>query len=216
MLTALALSKPPRPLQSGRHALRQLAFGPKAHPDSDDDHRMTEPSPAWQLQDGTWARHYRDAGSIHADSHRTLERSSDRKAAATTWRFHLPTEKSRPYHVARISQIPARGPMPEDYPIVRTMWLTTSCPCHPKGRSRTAGHLLVRKWSHLRSKSRTAVRRAITSLRRASDLPIHTRSLWATFLWFIYSVNKEDIEVAQILLAELRAGRLARRKALSR
>lgn len=58
--------------------------------------------------------------------------SSDRKAAATTWRFHLPTEKSRPYHVARISQILARGPMPEAYPIVRTMWLTTSCPCHPK------------------------------------------------------------------------------------
>jgi len=55
----------------------QLAFGGGAHPDSDDEHGMGEPVPAWQLADGTWVKLYRDGGSKHA---RTLREEEATKA----------------------------------------------------------------------------------------------------------------------------------------
>ena len=63
--------------------LPQLVFGPRAHPDSDDEHRMTEPTPAWQLGSGTWVRLYRDVGSIHAKSKREAEASKSRRNYST-------------------------------------------------------------------------------------------------------------------------------------
>lgn len=63
--------------------LLQLIFGPKVHPDSDDNHRMTEPSPPWQLDDGTWVRLFRDAGSAIATSRADVEATKSRRNYVT-------------------------------------------------------------------------------------------------------------------------------------
>ncbi|MHC4616192.1 MAG: sialidase family protein, partial [Planctomycetota bacterium] len=84
----------------------QLNFGSNAHPDSDNEHGMGEPAPAWQLADGTWVKLYRDGGSKHARTLRAKEASKSRRNYASfsyddgkTWT--VPTRTNFPDACAR-------------------------------------------------------------------------------------------------------------------
>jgi hypothetical protein len=57
----------------------QLHFARGAHPDSDDSHRMAEPTTAWRLADGAWVKLYRDNGRKGVRSLRESEKSKSRR-----------------------------------------------------------------------------------------------------------------------------------------
>ena len=59
--------------------LPQLLFAPRQHPDSDDEHRMTEPTQTWRLDDGTWVRLYRNQGTVHGTTRAEIEASRPRR-----------------------------------------------------------------------------------------------------------------------------------------
>ena len=86
--------------------LPQLLFGPREHPDSDDEHRMTEPTQPWRLDPSSWVRLYRDQGTIHGKSRAEIEASRPRRHYAsfsfddgTTWT--APTRTNFPDSGAR-------------------------------------------------------------------------------------------------------------------
>jgi hypothetical protein len=63
--------------------LQQLLFAPRQHPDSDDEHRMTEPTQPWCLDDGTWVRLYRNQGTVHGKTRAEIETSRPRRHYAS-------------------------------------------------------------------------------------------------------------------------------------
>lgn len=186
--------------------LQQLVFGPGAHPDSDDGHRMTEPTQAWRLNDGTWVRLYRDAGGIHATTRAEVEASKSRRNYAAysfddgrTWT--VPTRTGFPDSCARSNA----GKLPDGQAYV----INNILPLSPKrgGRSMLAISL---SRDGLRF-DRSALIRFVAPEKRYEG---RAKSIGFQYphsvvvgrhLWVIYSVNKEDIEVARIPLAELYA-----------
>ena len=184
--------------------LPQLVFGPRAHPDSDDDHRMTEPTPAWQLESGVWVRLYRDVGSIHAKTKLEVEASKSRRNYAAfsfgdgkTWT--TPTRTSFPDSCARSNA--GRLPNGQYYVINNIL------PMSPKkgGRSMLAISLSLNGLNF----DRMAIIRFVAPPQRYEG---KAKSIGYQYphsvvvgkcLWLIYSVNKEDIEVARIPLSEL-------------
>ena len=184
--------------------LPQLVFGPKAHPDSDDGHRMTEPTPGWRLDGGAWVRLYRDAGSIHATTRAEVEESKSRRNYSSfsfdegrTWT--TPTRTSFPDSCARSNA----GALPDGqfYVINNIMPLST----RRGGRSLLAISLSRDGLEF----DRTFVIRFVAPPKRyegrAKSVGYqYPHSLVAgKHLWVIYSVNKEDIEVARIPLSAL-------------
>ena len=184
--------------------LPQLVFGPRAHPDSDDDHRMTEPTPTWLLRSGTWVRLYRDAGSIHAKTKREVEASKSRRNYSAfsfdngrTWT--TPTRTSFPDSCARSNA----GRLPDgQYYVINNV-----LPMSPKkgGRSLLAISLSRDGLQF----DRSVVLRFVAPQQRHEG---KAKSIGYQYphsvvvgkaLWVIYSVNKEDIEVARIPLSEL-------------
>jgi len=183
--------------------LPQLFFGPRAHPDSDDGHRMTEPSPTWRLDTGTWVRLYRDAGGIHAKSKREVEESKSRRNYAAfsfddgkTWT--TPTRTTFPDACARSNA----GRLPDG----RYYVINNVLPMSPKKGGRAL--LAVSLSDDGLEFNQTTVLRFVAPPRRyegkAKGLGYaYPHSVVVgKYLWVIYSVNKEDIEVARIPLAQ--------------
>ncbi|MHC4117117.1 MAG: exo-alpha-sialidase [Planctomycetota bacterium] len=182
----------------------QLEFGGGAHPDSDDEHGMGEPVPAWQLADGTWVRLYRDGGSIHARTLREEEVSKARRNYASfsfdngkTWT--TPTRTNFPDACARTNA--GRLPDGQVYVINNVLPLSTK----KGGRSLLAISLSRDGLTF----DRMAVMRFVAPAPRYEG---RSKSIGYAYphsvvvgdhLWVIYSVNKEDIEIGRIPLKEL-------------
>ena len=185
--------------------LLQLLFRPREHPDSDDDHRMTEPTPPWRLDDGTWVRLYRDAGSIHAKNRAELEVSKSRRNYAAfsfddgkTWT--TPTWTSFPDSCARSNA----GKLPDGQVYVINNILTM--PPSKGGRSMLAISLSRDGLNF----DRMAVIQFVAppqryqgKAKRSNGFQYPHSIVVGEYLWVIYSVNKEDMEVARIPLSEL-------------
>ncbi len=185
--------------------LLQLLFRPREHPDSDDDHRMTEPTPPWRLDDGTWVRLYRDAGSIHAKNRAELEASKSRRNYAAfsfddgkTWT--TPTWTSFPDSCARSNA----GKLPDGQVYVINNILTM--PPSKGGRSMLAISLSRDGLNF----DRMAVIQFVAppqryqgKAKRSNGFQYPHSIVVGEYLWVIYSVNKEDMEVARIPLSEL-------------
>jgi len=182
----------------------QLSFVGNSHPDSDDEHGMSEPAPAWQLDDGTWVRLYRDSGSKHARTLREEEASKSRRNYASfsyddgkTWT--VPTRTTFPDACARSNA----GKLPDGqvYVINNILPLSTK----KGGRSLLAISLSRDGLTF----DRMAVIRFVAPQQRYKG---RSKSIGYAYphstiveddLWVIYSVNKEDIEIARIPLSKL-------------
>jgi hypothetical protein len=184
----------------------QLNFGQKAHPESDDEHGMAEPAPAWQLADGTWARLFRDSGAKSAKTLREEEASKSRRNYASfsfddgkTWT--TPTRTSFPDACARSNA----GKLPDGqvYVINNVLPLSTK----KGGRSLLAISLSGDGLNF----DRMAVIHFVAPPMRYEG---RSKSIGYAYphsvvvgdhLWVIYSVNKEDIEIARIPLYDLKS-----------
>lgn len=182
----------------------QLVFGGGAHPVSDDEHGMGEPVPAWQLADGTWVRLYRDSGSKRARTLREEEASKARRNYAAfsfdqgkTWT--QPTRTSFPDACARSNA----GTLPDGqiYVINNALPLTSK----KGGRSLLAISLSRDGLTF----DRMAVLRFVAPPPRfegrskSAGYAYPHSTVVQDNLWVIYSVNKEDIEIARIPLSRL-------------
>ncbi|MFZ5831360.1 MAG: exo-alpha-sialidase [Planctomycetota bacterium] len=184
----------------------QLDFAPRAHPDSDDNHVMAEPVPSYQLDDGTWVRLYRDSGARGARTLKEEEETKSRRNYASfsfdggqTWT--TPTRTSFPDACARSNA----GKLPDGqvYVINNVLPLATK----QGGRSLLAISL-ARDGLNF---DRMAVIRFLPPPPRyegrskAVGYAYPHSVIVGEHLWVIYSVNKEDIEIARIPLSELEA-----------
>ncbi len=184
--------------------LRQLVFGPRAHPDSDDDHRMTEPTPTWRLDSGAWVRLYRDVGGIHGKTRAEVEVSKSRRNYAAfsfddgkTWT--TPTRTNFPDSCARSNT----GKLPDGQFYV----INNLLPLSPKkgGRSLLAISLSRDGLEF----DRSVVIRFVAPEQRyegkakSIGYQYPHSVVVGEYLWVIYSVNKEDIEIARIPLSSL-------------
>ncbi|MBC9866378.1 MAG: hypothetical protein F7O42_00590 [Opitutae bacterium] len=184
--------------------LPQLLFGPRQYPDSDDEHRMNEPSPPWQLADGTWVRFYRDGGSIHTQSRAEVDASRPRRNYVSFSfdggnKWTIPTRTNFPDSVARTNA----GKLPDGQVYV----INNILPMTPRqgGRSMLAISLSRDGLNF----DRMAVIKFIPPPRRyegkfkGAGYQYPHSVVVRDNLWVIYSVNKEDMEVVRIPLSEL-------------
>ncbi len=185
--------------------LLQLLFKPRQHPDSDDDHRMTEPTQTWRLDDGTWVRLYRNQGTIHGKSRAGIEASRPRRHYAAfsfdngkTWT--APTRTNFPDTGSRANA--GRLPNGQFYVINNPLPMSA----REGGRA-----LLAISLSHDGLIfDRMAVIRFVAPPTRypgkakgGGGYQYPHSVVVGENLWVIYSVNKEDMEVARIPLSEL-------------
>ena len=179
-------------------------FRPRVHPDSADGHRMNEPTPAWRLDDGTWVRLYRDEGDIRAASRAEVDATRSRRNYATfsfdngtTWT--PATRTNFPDSCARSNA----GKLPDGQVYVINNILPMAP--RPGGRSMLAISLSRDGLKF----DRSAVIRFVSRPQRyqgkfkSMGYQYPHSVVVGEHLWVIYSVNKEDIEVARIPLAEL-------------
>ncbi len=188
----------------------QLKFGPREHlPDADDNHQLSEPVPAWQLTDGTWVKLYRDGGLRglpipDQGPKKELEASKKRRNYASfsfddgkTWT--TPTCTSFPDACARTHA----GKLPDGqvYVINNVLPLSTK-----HGGRQLLAISLARDGLNF---DRVAVIRFVAPPQRYKGF---ARSRGFAYphsvvvgdnLWFIHSINKEDIAVTRIPLNEL-------------
>jgi len=182
----------------------QLNFGRKAHPNSDDEHGMAEPVPAWRLDDGTWVRLYRDSGSIHARTLREEEASKSRRNYVAfsfdngkSWT--MPTRTSFPDACARSNA----GKLPDGQVYVINNVLPL--PTKNGGRSLLAislsrDGLTFDRMSVIRF---VAPQQRYRGRSKSVGYAYPHSTVVGEHLWVIYSVNKEDIEIARIPLSNL-------------
>ena len=186
--------------------LPQLIFGPKIHPDSDDNHRMTEPSPPWQLDDGTWVRLFRDAGSAIATSRADVEATKSRRNYVTFSADHgahwsVPIRTDFPDACARSNS----GRLPSGIFYV----INNVLPMSPKhgGRSMLAislsdDGLIFDRCAVIRF---IAPRLRQKGKAKGNGYAYPHSVVMGKKLWLIYSVNKEDIEICQLSIEELKS-----------
>ena len=184
--------------------LPQLLFGPRQYPDSDDDHRMNEPSPPWQLADGTWARFYRDGGSIHAQSRAEVDASRPRCNYVSFSfdggkKWTIPTRTNFPDSVARTNA----GKLPDG----QVYAINNILPMTPRqgGRSMLAISL---SRDGLNFDRMGVIKFIAPPLRhkgkfKGAGYQYPHSVVVGDSLWVIYSVNKENMEAVQIPLSEL-------------
>jgi hypothetical protein len=182
----------------------QLDFAPRAHPDSDDNHVMAEPVPSYQLENGAWVRLYRDSGARGAKTLKEEEATKSRRIYASfstdgAKNWTSPTRTSFPDACARANA----GKLPDGqfYIINNALPLATK----QGGRSLLAISLSRDGLNF----DRMAVIRFIPPPPRfegrskAIGYAYPHSVIVGEHLWVIYSVNKEDIEMARIPLSEL-------------
>ena len=183
--------------------LPQLMFRPRVHPDSADGHRMNEPTPAWRLDDGAWVRFYCDEGDIHATNRAEVDATRSRRQYASfsfddgkTW---TPATRTNFPDSCACSNA---GKLPDGQVYV----INNIIPMAPRpgGLSMLAISL-----------SRDCVRFDRSAVIRFVSPPQRHKGIFKSMgyqyphsvvvgehLRVIYSVNKEDIEVARIPLGE--------------
>jgi len=187
--------------------LPQLLFGPREHPDSADEHRMTEPTQPWRLDNGTWVRLYRDQGTIHGKSRAEIEDSRPRRHYASfslddgrTWT--APTRTNFPDSGARANA----GRLPDgQYYVINN---PLPIPARQGGRAMLAislsrDGLVFDRMAVLRFLA--PPQRHEGAAKGANGFQYPHSVMVGAHLWVIYSVNKEDMEVARVPLAELQA-----------
>ena len=181
----------------------QLIFT-KPHPLSDDDHRLTEPTSSWKLEDGTLVRLYRDSGHKDAKTIGEEEETKSRRNYAVfshdngkTW--SVPTRTSFPDACARSNA----GKLPDSQVYV----INNVLPLSPKKGGRAL--LAISLSRDGLNFDRTAVIRFLPPPMRYEG---RAKSVGYQYphsvvvgddLWVMCSVNKEDIEVKRIPLEEL-------------
>lgn len=184
--------------------LPQLLFGPHEHPDSADAHRLTEPTQPWRLADGTWLRLYRDQGAADATSRQDIEASKRRRFYAAwsrddgaTWAPAVPTDI--PDSAARAHS----GRLPDG----QVFLIHNPLPIPPGKGGRTMLSIsLARDGLHF---DRTAILRFVPPPQRFEGKAKSIGYMYphavvvGDALMVIYAINKEDIEIARIPLAEL-------------
>ncbi len=184
--------------------LPQLLFGQRIYPDSGDGHCMNEPCTPWRLDNGTWVRLYRDEGSIEAKDRDEVENSKSRRNYAAfsfdggkAWT--TPTRTNFPDSCARSNS--GRLPDGQFYVINNILPMTPR-----KGGRSMLAISLSRDGLNF---DRMTVLRFVTPPQRHEG---KAKSIGYQYphsivvkdhLWVIYSVNKEDMEVARVPLAEL-------------
>ena len=185
--------------------LRQLLFKPRQHPDSDDEHRMTEPTQAWRLDDGTWVRLYRNQGTIHGKSRSEIEDSRPRRHYAAfsfddgkTWT--VPTQTNFPDTGSRANA----GRLPDG------QYYVINNPLPMSARQGGRAMLAISLSRDGLEFDRMAVIRFIAPTARyagkakgGGGYQYPHSVVVGDRLWAIYSVNKEDMEVARIPLSQL-------------
>lgn len=187
--------------------LPQLLFRPRQWPDSDDEHRMTEPTQPWRLDNGTWVRLYRNQGTVHATTRAEIEASRPRRHYASfsfddgkTW--SAPTRTNFPDTGARANS----GQLPDGQFYVINNPLTMSA--RQGGRQMLAislskDGLIFDRMAVI--KFGTPGQRYEGKSKGAGGFQYPHSEVVGEHLWVIYSVNKEDVEVTRIPLAELYA-----------
>ena len=187
--------------------LPQLLFRPRQWPDSDDEHRMTEPTQPWRLDNGTWVRLYRNQGTVHATTRAEIEASRPRRHYASfsfddgkTW--SAPTRTNFPDTGARANS----GQLPDGQFYVINNPLLMSA--RQGGRQMLAislskDGLIFDRMAVI--KFGTPSQRYEGKSKGAGGFQYPHSEVVGKHLWVIYSVNKEDVEVTRIPLAELYA-----------
>lgn len=159
----------------------QLRYGPEGHhPTSDDNHRLSEPVPAYKLTDGTWVRMYRDTGEKNArkKNARAREESKSRRNYAS-FSFDdgqvyvinnvLPLSTKKGGRSLLGISLSQDGLNFDRVAVIRFIAL----PKRYKGRAKSIGYAYPHSF------------------------------VVEDNLWVIYSVNKEDIQLTRIPLIEL-------------
>lgn len=182
----------------------QLNFGREAHPISDDNRGLGEPVPAWQLEDGTWVKLYR-AGSIRG--YRSAQEREDtrprRKYASfsfddgKTWT--VPTRTNFTDAGARTNS----GRLPDGQIYV----INNLLPMNPQKGGRVLLAISLSR-DGLTFDRATMIRFVPPPPRYQGRSKRHGYQypesvVVGEYLWVIYSVNKEDVEVARIPVDEL-------------
>lgn len=187
--------------------LPQLLFRPRQWPDSDDEHRMTEPTQPWRLDNRTWVRLYRNQGTVHATTRADIEASRPRRHYASfsfddgkTW--SAPTRTNFPDTGARANS----GQLPDGQFYVINNPLLMSA--RQGGRQMLAislskDGLIFDRMAVI--KFGTPSQRYEGKSKGAGGFQYPHSEVVGKHLWVIYSVNKEDVEVTRIPLAELYA-----------
>ena len=185
--------------------LPQLLFRPRQWPDSDDEHRMTEPTQPWCLDNGTWVRLYRNQGTVHATSRAEIEASRPRRHYASfsfddgkTW--NAPTRTNFPDTGARANS----GRLPDGQFYVINNPLPMSA--RQGGRQMLAISLSKDGLNFDRMaviKFAAPPQRYEGKSKGAGGFQYPHSVVVGKHLWVIYSINKEDIELARIPLSEL-------------
>lgn len=185
--------------------LLQLLFKPRQWPDSDDEHRMTEPTQPWRLANGAWVRLYRNQGTIQGTTRAETEASRPRRHYASfsfddgeTWT--APTRTNFPDTGSRANS----GQLPDGQYYVINNPL-------PMSARQGGRQMLAISLSHDGLKfDRMAVIKFAAPAQRyegkskgAGGYQYPHSVVVGNNLWVIYSVNKEDMEVVRIPLAEL-------------
>ncbi|MBW1963525.1 MAG: exo-alpha-sialidase [Deltaproteobacteria bacterium] len=181
----------------------QLIFT-KPHPVSDDNHRLTEPTTSWSLEDGTLVRFYRDSGDKDAKAPAEVEETKSRRNYAVfsfdsgkTWT--VPTRTTFPDACARSNA----GKLPDGQVYV----INNILPLSPKKGGRSLLAISLSR-DGLNFDRTMVIRFLAPSMRyegRAKSVGYQYPHsvVVGKDLWVMYSVNKEDIEVTRIPLKEL-------------
>lgn len=185
--------------------LQQLLFKPRQHPDSDDEHRMTEPTQPWRLDDGTWVRLYRNQGTIHGKSRAEIEASRPRRHYAA---FSLDGGKT--WTPPTLTNFPDTGSRANSGRLPNGQYYVINNPLPMSAREGGRSLLAISLSLDGLNFDRMAVIRFVAPPTRypgkakgGGGYQYPHSVVVGENLWVIYSINKEDMEVARIPLAEL-------------
>ena len=182
----------------------QIDFSQGPHPESDDKHRMSEPTSPWPLPGGGWAKLYRDNGKLGDQALDELqEGKSQRNYASFTFddgkTWTTPTRTNFP----DASSHSAAGKLPDGqvYVVNNVLPMATD----DGGRILLAISLSRDGLTFDRMAVIRAVPPPIRYEGRSKDIGFQYphATIAGQDLWVIYSVNKEDIEIARIPLSAL-------------
>jgi hypothetical protein len=182
----------------------QLNFGRGSHPTSDDNIGLGEPVPAWQLDNGTWVKLYRAGGSRSARSAQETEDTKPRRKYASfsfddgkTWT--VPTRTNFTDAGARTNS----GKLPDGQVYV----INNLLPISPKKGGRVM--LAISLSRDGLTFDRATMIRFVPSPRRYEGRSKSMGYMYpesvvvGEYLLVIYSINKEDVELARIPIEEL-------------
>jgi hypothetical protein len=182
----------------------QLDFS-VSRPLSDDEHRLSEPVPSYELADGSWVRLFRDMGHRDARTQREKEESKSRRLYAAissdngdTW--NVPARTGFPDACARANA----GKLPDGQVYI----INNLIPMNPGGLGGRSMLTISLSRDGL-DFDRVGIIRYITppirhpGLEKTIGYQYPHSVVAGNDLWVVYSVNKEDVQVTRIPLETL-------------